>query len=210
MDGRRSEISSGDFFRDIGAQVDNFEDAVSRGIEQSEDFVRKSTDVSEELQDQAVGFHNSWFFEHSENPVSGEAFAFHPNNFAGFTPLRFIGVTRIPETTAKVGRFIFDHRKGITGAISRTKNLKLKFPKMNGKVSKSGRKISARIKKVKNPLPKTTARLKKSPRVAGTATGIAVSTVFTGTSMTQTETSEEDLAGIFVPRKKRRGVSRWV
>jgi hypothetical protein len=192
-------LALGDFFRDAGSTVDKAEKFGRETIDKGSKFLDKVSKGSDFFNRQAKGFYDSFDYD-DRKAVSGEAKALHPNSFAQFTPAKIIGVSRVPVHTAKGIRYIYNHRntaveawKKLNSAKKNISNLKpsLKKPQIKGK----------------NPFPLATAQLKKSPRVAGTATGIGLSAMFSQ-DMTQTTSSTD--SGDWIPARKRKKQVQWI
>lgn len=162
--------------RDIAEPYLEFADGGEQFVKES---VGRIEGVGSDIIEHAESFYNS--FEFDQRPaVDGEAKAIHPNMFAEFTGLKFIGVTRLPLLGAS----------GIAKAVDGGKVLKegltkgIQWIRQNGKNFKNlsdGNNLPkiTNPRNIKNPMPQTSKALKESPRVAGTATGIAISTLVT-------------------------------
>ncbi len=164
-------------------------------------FASKGAEAWESFGDQFDKFGKSWFYDTRE-PVSGEVKGLHPNMFLGLTGLRFIGVTRLPVLGARVIKGSVPVGKRLWNAGRHTKS--------NLKSLSSG--VSTLKGKVRNPLPKTTAQLKKSPKVAGIITGTVIATIVTtglDNAMNGASKKQNDELDTFLKRKKV-SRARWV
>lgn len=95
----------GDWLRSAGKAADKVENFVEEG----QNFVE---DAAQSFGDAGRDFHRSWVYDDSP-AISGEAKTIHPFQFAQFTGAKWIGVTRLPQTTIRVGSKIRQWKKAL-------------------------------------------------------------------------------------------------
>lgn len=183
----------GNVEKDFGQQVSN----IKHGINQK---LMEAGDLGQEIRKQGRGFLESFEYEQRE-PIIGEAKALHPNMFAQFTTFKLVGApTLAPVTAAKIGKYVYQHRAEIKAWTKKLQNVS----------SKTSLKNTLTSLKQKNPLPRTTARLKKSPRIAGVMTGLIASSLMNFGQTTQNNHGEMDMITSYLPRKKKVSKERWL
>lgn len=87
---------------ELGKIADGWISEGQRAIDSFEKFA--TTEIDKRfggIGTQLRGFSDSFAYD-ERNSISGEAKPLHPNMVAGLTPIRFIGVTRVPLLGAKV------------------------------------------------------------------------------------------------------------
>jgi len=178
------------FFGDLGKAVDS---GLEKGQNIAKSGIKKIEGFNKELGSQAEGFYNSFDYD-DRAEVMGEAKAIHPNAFLQFTPLKWIGASRLPVLGSRVAKGIYDRRGQI----------KTGWKKLN--------KVKGAIPG-KNPLPLTTKAIKKfrnKDKAAGILSGTAIASMINSGVGTQTNRGEAGSDWIPARKKKRTEVSRWI
>jgi len=188
----------GGWIENFGKSVGAVEDTARKTYDQTRDNLVSHADrFDKHVGQQVEGLIESFDYDDRE-AISGEARALHPNSFAQFTPAKIIGVSRIPGHIATGGRWLYNHRGTITKPWNKLNNLN-----QNLKNSRLGK-----VSKPRNPLPRTTAQLKKSPRVTGTATGTIIGTILAGNITNQKQDSNGESDWIHARKQKRHNLWR--
>lgn len=96
------------------------DDAINSGLDTAGKWMGVGEQLKQRYEDAARELNRSWVWDNRE-PISGEAKVVHPFQFLDYTPLRWIGVTRLPLTGARA----------VEGGVKVAKALsKVKAPKL--------------------------------------------------------------------------------
>lgn len=195
----------------IGNEIDRY---ISEGAKAYDSFEKTAEDISSKVRtglgsisSQLGGLYDS--FGYDERPaIEGEAKPLHPNMVAGFTPLRFIGVTRLPLLGAKVTQ------KVATWLTTKT-TIGTNLPKQSLRSIASGKpkmKLAKAIavgtgaylmSKVRGKIPKTA--------IPGIITGMTVAHILTSPTKPLPSGSEISTPSwLMTPPLRRKRDRKWV